>query len=44
MSKPNSRAQKISLEIIKALIGCAIAIILAYWVACSIIYGLKYGY
>lgn len=44
MSRPNGRVQKILLEIIKGLIGCAIAIILAYWVACIIIYGLKYGY
>lgn len=42
ISKPHSRVQKISIEIIKGLIGVAIAILLAYWVAWIIIYGLKY--
>lgn len=33
MSKPNSRVQKISLEIVNGLIGMVVAILLAYWLA-----------
>lgn len=33
MSEPNSRVQRISIEIIKGIIGSVIAILLAYWLA-----------
>lgn len=36
MSKPNSRVQKISLEIVKGLIGFAIIILLMYWLVSSV--------
>ncbi|HDZ8780158.1 TPA: hypothetical protein RUV46_002695 [Staphylococcus aureus] len=35
MSKPNSRVQKISLEIVVGLIGVAIIGLLAYWLVSS---------
>ncbi|MEB7677999.1 hypothetical protein NGB25_12900 [Staphylococcus saprophyticus] len=33
MSEPYGRVQKISLEIIKVMVGSVIAILLAYWLA-----------
>lgn len=36
MSRPNSRVQKISLEIVKGLIGFAIIILLMYWLVSSV--------
>lgn len=36
MSRPNSRVQKISLEIVKGLIGFAIISLLMYWLVSSV--------
>jgi hypothetical protein len=38
MSRPNSRVQKISLELVKGLIGLAIISLLMYWLVSSVIF------
>lgn len=37
MSRPNSRVQKISLEIVKGLIGFAIFCLFMYWLISSVL-------